>query len=98
MIRGVHRQIIELNQTESPCFERALLFVAPACAAYSDDRLRQEAVRFVGRLGNPPRPRHGRPVSRAERRRRQRIRRTLFALWWTGLGLAVGLGLGLWLA
>lgn len=86
MIRGINHQIIEINQTESQCFERALLFVRPQCADFSEPRLRGEAGRFVASLGAPPRAKHERPVPRAERLRRRHIRRTVFALGWMGIG------------
>lgn len=89
MIRGINHQIIEVNETESHCFERALLFVRPQCAEMTESRLRGEAERFVSSLGTPPRPRHVRPMSRAERLRRRHMRRTVFALGWMGVGAAL---------
>lgn len=86
MIRGINHQIIEVNETESQCFERALLFVRPRCAEMPESRLRGEAQRFVAALGAPPRPQHERPMSRAERLRRRHIRRTVFALGWMMVG------------
>ena len=89
MIRGINHQIIEVNETESQCFERALLFVRPQCAEMPEAKLRGEANRLVSSLGVPPRPRHERPISRAERLRRRHIRRTVFAIGWMGVGAAL---------
>ena len=89
MIRGINHQIIEVNETESQCFERALLFVRPQYAELAEGRLRSEAARFVAGLGNPPHAKHLRPATRAERIRRRHIRRTVFAFWWMGVGAAI---------
>lgn len=54
MVRGVNRQIIEVNQTGSRYFERALLFVKPEYSELSRDKLENEADRFLLRVGQPP--------------------------------------------
>ena len=36
MLRGVNRQIIEVNDIENPYFERAILFVKPGCGEASE--------------------------------------------------------------
>ena len=89
MIRGINHQIIEINQTENQCFERALLFVRPQYADFSQTRLKGEAEQFVFSLGAPPRARHARPISRAQRLRRRHIRRTVFAMGWMAVGAVI---------
>lgn len=43
MIKGVNRQVIEINQTESEYFEKMLLFVKPEFAGMSEKKLREKA-------------------------------------------------------
>lgn len=47
MIKGINRQMIEVTDTGSDYFERALLVVRPACSACDDERLREEARRLM---------------------------------------------------
>ncbi len=85
MIRGINHQIIEVQETENLCFERALLFVRPQCADLAEKKLQGEAEQFVAALGTPPRPTPHRALRKEELRRRH-LRRTLFALGWMGIG------------
>ena len=48
MVKGVNRQIIEINDTGSKYFERILLFVTPAASQVSTRRLEREAVNILG--------------------------------------------------
>ena len=54
MIRGVNKQIIEVSETNSRYFERALLFVRPEFIAADHDRLCAEAKRYISAMGQPP--------------------------------------------
>lgn len=88
MIRGVNRQIIEINNTGNPYFERALLFVKPEYAAAQEGRLRAEADRLIAGLGRPPQSdrtarRRGDRAARAGRRR------------WAAIAVCVFLGAAL---
>lgn len=65
MIRGVNRQIIEVADTGSKYFERALLFVSSKYNSHSPDKLQREAVKVVNSFGQPP----------AQKRKRSRISR-----------------------
>lgn len=47
MLKGVHHQIIEINQTDDPYFERALLFVRVGCADTNEDIIKTEGRRFL---------------------------------------------------
>ncbi len=85
MIKGVNRQMIEVLETGSPYFERALLVVRPGCADLQDSRLHEEAQKLLKSAGGYTGLRH--------MRRYRRIRMALFAL---GTGTA-GLFLGYWL-
>ena len=79
MLRGVNKQIIEVKDTGSRYFERALLFVRPEFAEMRPGQLEAEANKFLATVG--------RPVSYAARMARMRRRRRLVC---AGiLGLAV---------
>jgi len=49
MLKGVNHQIIEVNQTDHPYFERALLFVRSAYAQESPNTLEGEGQTFLDR-------------------------------------------------
>ena len=51
MIKGVNRQMIEVTDTGSPYFERALLVVRPDCVDQQDSRLHEEAHKFLASAG-----------------------------------------------
>ena len=54
MIRGVNKQIIEVNETENEYFEKAILFVRASKSDISTGRLRQQATRILGGMGMAP--------------------------------------------
>lgn len=54
MIRGVNKQIIEINDTGSKYFEKALLFVSSSYSSQSTNKLQNEAVKIVNSFGAPP--------------------------------------------
>ena len=49
MIKGVNRQIIEVNDTDSELFERAIFFVRPGAESADANALHSEAQRIVDR-------------------------------------------------
>ena len=55
MVRGVSRQIIEVNETQSAYFERALFFVHPQYSDAQRDLLEKEARRMLRTMGVPTR-------------------------------------------
>ena len=79
MIRGINRQIIEVNDTENDYFERALFFVSPDYCDAERAVLEHEARRTLKHLGEPT----------GVRRRRKRL------WLWVRLGLAAVFGAGL---
>jgi len=54
MIRGVNRQVIEVNKTGSVYFERALLVVNPIFSDMEKDVLEREAKEVMEKLGQQP--------------------------------------------
>lgn len=49
-IRGVSKQIIEINETQNDYFEKAILFVRPSKSNVSIGQLRAHANNIVGSL------------------------------------------------
>jgi len=47
MLRGVNKQIVEVNQTNSPYFEKIYFVIKPGCSQNDYDRLGEEATRLV---------------------------------------------------
>ena len=86
MLRGVNRQIIEVNDIENPFFERAILFVRPDCGEETDRSLRSRAVDWLNTAG----PDALRP---ARRRKRKLSRRALWLFFWVATAAASVLGI-----
>ncbi len=55
MIKGVNKQVLEINETESGYFEKAVFFVKPEYSGMSEARLRESARRELSAAGEPPR-------------------------------------------
>lgn len=50
MLRGVNRQIIEINSTDNSYFEKAILFVRPEFSDLSENKLRDNADSFLNEV------------------------------------------------
>lgn len=57
MIKGVNRQVVEVAETGSDYFEKALFFVNPKYYGLTDGKLRERAQSLMGAAGIPPRTR-----------------------------------------
>ncbi len=55
MLKGVNRQIIEINDTGNSYFEKALLFVTPGRSDTPEAELRLQAKRYLASL-SPDKP------------------------------------------
>lgn len=53
MIKGVNRHVIEVTETESEYYERALLVIKPEYASMERDLLEREARKVLKELGAP---------------------------------------------
>lgn len=53
MIRGVNKQIIEINETQNEYFEKAILFVRPSKSDIGAGKLRVQAARIMGSFEQP---------------------------------------------
>ncbi len=82
MIKGVNHQMIEVTQTGSPFFERALLVLRADCTDTSPTRLEEEARRMLRTTG-------GYTALRRNRRREQ-LRRLAWTLTGVLLGALIG--------
>lgn len=54
MIKGVNRQVVEVAETGSDYFEKALFFVNPKYYGMTDGKLRERAQTLMGAAGAPP--------------------------------------------
>ena len=84
MLRGVNRQIIEVNDMQSPYFERAIFFVRPDCGEASEHRLHEQAVDWLADVSPTP--------VRMRRRKRRLSRRALWLFFWLAVAAAATLG------
>lgn len=85
MLRGVNRRIIEVNDVESPFFERAILFVKPECGEASEKQLRAKAADWLSAASAPP--------VRARKRKRRISRRALWLMVWLSLAASAAWGI-----
>lgn len=58
MLKGVNRQVVEVAETGSDYFEKALFFVNPKYYGMTDGKLRERAQTLMGAAGAPPRVRN----------------------------------------
>ena len=78
MVKGINRQVLEIQETGSPYFDRAFFFVKPEFAFTDEKRLRQAAEDALKRPDRLPKTQP------------KRIKNVLY--WALGSGAAVGAG------
>ncbi len=54
MIKGVNKQVLEINETQNGYFEKAIFFVKPEYCGMSEGKLRESAKKEVESAGKPP--------------------------------------------
>lgn len=54
MLKGVNKQVLEINETESDYFEKAIFFVKPEFSGLSEGKLREIARHELEAAGKPP--------------------------------------------
>lgn len=54
MIKGVNRQVVEVNDTGSDYFEKIMFFVKPEYISVSENKIRESAGRIAGSATAPP--------------------------------------------
>lgn len=57
VIKGVNRQVVEVAETGSDYFEKALFFVNPKYYGLTDGKLRERAQTLMSAAGTPPKSR-----------------------------------------
>ncbi len=55
MIKGVNKQVLEINETQNSFFEKAIFFVRPEYSGMSEGKLRESAKKEFDVAGIPPR-------------------------------------------
>jgi hypothetical protein len=54
MIKGVNRQVVEVQETDCAYFERILFFVKPEYASVSEGKIRERASLIANRTQSAP--------------------------------------------
>lgn len=54
MIKGVNKQVLEINETQNTFFEKAIFFVRPEYCGMSEGKLRETARSEIEKAGKPP--------------------------------------------
>lgn len=88
MVRGVHKKIIEVADTQNEFFERAILIVKETMLDEDPEQLRKKAGDYVSHMGN---------VALIRRKKAQLWRNILKVLLGVALGIDLGLLLFLWI-
>lgn len=93
MIKGVNKQFIEVSDTGSRYFERALLVIRPEFTSIPYERLKVEAKKAITRMGEPESARRiqARNLSRISVIRRRRILRLIASLLICAAGVTLGI-------
>lgn len=85
MIKGINRQVVEVKDTGSECFERILFFVKPEYVGMSDGKIRERAD-MVTKTATLP------PATKIKKRKLNEILKLSLSLL---AGFALGLALSL---
>lgn len=83
MIKGVNKQVLEINEPQNGFFEKAIFFVKPEYSGMSEGKLRESAKEEVENAGKPPEKKSLKTV--------YGIKKFLIVAVSFGLGLAVGI-------
>ena len=54
MLKGVNKQVLEINETQNGFFEKAIFFVKPEYSGMGEGRLRESAKKEFEIAGKPP--------------------------------------------
>ena len=57
MIKGVNRQVVEVNETNCEYFEKIMFFVKPEYISVSESKIRETAGRIAGTVSAAPKAR-----------------------------------------
>lgn len=54
MIKGVNKQVLEINETQNSFFEKAIFFVKPEYSGLSEGRLKEKATKEMNNICHLP--------------------------------------------
>lgn len=54
MLKGINRQVLEINQPENSYFEKVIFFVRPECFSVHEAKLKSSADKIIKKAGRPP--------------------------------------------
>ena len=54
MIKGVNKQVLEINETQNGFFEKAIFFVKPEYSGMGEGSLKESARKEIENAGKPP--------------------------------------------
>ncbi len=83
MIKGVNKQVLEINETQNGFFEKAIFFVKPEYIGMGEGMLRESAKKEIENTGKPP--------VRNYRYKNERIKRTVVFAGVFMVGVVVGI-------
>lgn len=83
MLKGVNKQVLEINETQNGFFEKAIFFVKPEYSGMGEGRLRESARKEIESAGKPP--------VRVYRYKNDRIKNTIKIIAVFVLGVVIGL-------
>lgn len=55
MLKGINKQVVEINRPDSSYFEKVIFFVRPEYASLSEEKLRSKADMYISDSEKPPR-------------------------------------------
>ncbi len=64
MIKGVNKQVVEINETGNEYFEKAIFFVRPEYSCIGESKLREKAKSAIDRTSGPPKRKGNNNVKR----------------------------------
>lgn len=64
MIKGINKQVLEITETNSGYFEKALFFIKPEYSGYSENKLREVAQTELKNSATPPRRKTSAPSNK----------------------------------
>lgn len=83
MIKGVNKQVLEINETQNGFFEKAIFFVKPEYSGMGEGRLKESARKEIENAGKPP--------VRNYRYKNQRVKNAVILVAVFVFGIVVGL-------
>ncbi len=64
MIKGINKQVLEIKETDSGYFEKALFFVKPEYSGFSENKLKELAKNEINKNITPPKIKSTKKISK----------------------------------